>query len=138
MDKIELFKKGCLGTCWYGKYHYLEPWIGCEHNCLYCYAKYRIIIKKELIKRKISFNNPETLFDRKKLIEKIKKTAFSGKIKILKLSRFTDIFTPKYVSNGLSFEILEILALSPIERIIITTKGIPSNEIINIMKKKYQ
>ena len=40
-ESLELFSPGCLGTCWYGKYHYVEPWAGCSHGCQYCYARLR-------------------------------------------------------------------------------------------------
>ncbi|GAB4033715.1 MAG: hypothetical protein Fur0012_13610 [Elusimicrobiota bacterium] len=136
MEKLELFKKGCLGTCWYGKYHYLEPWAGCEHECFYCYARFRGAVKSGLKKIKASFSTPKTLFPRKELLKKIKSAAFSGRIKIVKLSRFTDIFTPRFVASGLSFEILDILSASPVERIIITTKGVPSPQILSLMESR--
>lgn len=136
MEKVELFKKGCLGTCWYGRYHYLEPWIGCEHDCFYCYARFRSAVKTGLKKIRAGFSSPKTLFPRRELLKKIKSAAFSGKIKIVKLSRFTDIFTPRFVDSGLSFEILDILSASPVERIIITTKGVPSPEILSLMASR--
>ncbi|NLI09525.1 MAG: hypothetical protein GX447_02060 [Elusimicrobia bacterium] len=136
MENLSLFSKGCLGTCWYGKYHYLEPWAGCSHGCFYCYARFRKSVKSALNKAKTSFENPVLLYDEEILLKKIKQKTHSEEIKIVKLCRFTDIFSEPFVKNGLSAEILSILASSKAERIIITTKGVPSREIEKIMAKK--
>ncbi|MBQ7568878.1 hypothetical protein IJT17_08745, partial [bacterium] len=47
--------------------------------------------------------------------------------------RFTDIFTPSFVANGLSYEIMAILAASKLDRVIITTKGVPDERTIELM-----
>lgn len=69
------------------------------------------------------------------LLEQIEKTANSGEISVLKLSRYTDIFTPLFVQNGLAYKVLEILAKSKIKRIIITTKGIPCEKTLELLAK---
>lgn len=134
-DKFELFKKGCLGTCWYGKYHYMEPWIGCSHNCPYCYARFRKNVNDKLKENGNIFSNPELFMTEKDLIDEIKKVSFSGEIEILKLSRFTDFFVPEFVKNGVVLEILKILVKSKIKRIIITTKGIGDDKIADLISK---
>lgn len=134
-NKFELFKKGCLGTCWYGKYHYMEPWIGCSHDCPYCYARFRKNVNYKLKEIKTTFTKPKLFMDERDLLNEIKKVSFSGKINILKLSRFTDFFIPEFIRNGLVLEILNILVKSKIKRIIITTKGIGDDKIANIIRK---
>ena len=133
MPEVELFSPGSLGTCWYGKYHYLEPWVGCEHNCPYCYSRSRISVRESLRKHGTKFDCPIPLLPPEQLLRAIDKEANSGLINIVKLSRYTDIFTPQFVQNGLSHAILEVLAKSKVKRIIITTKGLPSSEIIRLM-----
>ncbi|HNW35624.1 MAG TPA: hypothetical protein PKM25_11870 [Candidatus Ozemobacteraceae bacterium] len=132
-EKITLFTPGCLGTCWYGKYHYLEPWAGCEHDCDYCYARYRTAVAEKLEELGTSFEKPLPLSEPKKLLEEIRNRLAEGDIKIVKLSRYTDLFTPHHVSGGLSAEILKVLAESPIDRAIITTKGLPDAACIDVM-----
>ena len=131
-ETIELFSKGPLGTCWYGRYHYMEPWTGCEHSCPYCYARSRNIVLNTLEEKHTEFHNPVPLFPEPELLQKIKEKADSGEIDILKLSRYTDILTPSFVENGLSYRILKILAESKIRRIILTTKGVPDEKIIQL------
>ncbi|MGM9992762.1 MAG: hypothetical protein ACI376_07980 [Candidatus Bruticola sp.] len=132
-ESVKLFAPGSLGTCWYGKYHYLEPWIGCQHNCPYCYAKSRTAVNCTLKKLNTEFANPALLYPEDELMRRIYEESNSGDINILKLSRYTDIFTPKFVASGLSLEILKILCSSKIKRIIITTKGLPDKEIIKLI-----
>ena len=134
-EELKLFKPGCIGTCWYGKYHYLEPWAGCGHDCLYCYARFRGEVKNSLAKLKTGFNAPKPLFKESRLIEEIGKEAASGRIKILKLCRYTDIFTPSFAAGGLSHEIISSLVSSKVDRIIITTKGIPASNTLELIKK---
>ena len=133
MEKLELFAKGCLGTCWYGKYHYLEPWAGCGHDCPYCYARFRSPVTDKLKELNTVFTSPKPLYPEKELLERIAATANSGEVSILKLCRYTDIFTPEFVKNGLSFKILETLTASKVGRIIITTKGLPDKKIIDLI-----
>ncbi|MCR4820286.1 MAG: hypothetical protein K5838_04080 [Elusimicrobiales bacterium] len=134
-ETIELFSKGPLGTCWYGKYHYMEPWTGCEHSCPYCYARSRKIVLNTLEEKKTQFNRPVPLFPEEELLRRIKEKADSGEIDILKLSRYTDIFTPSFAGNGLSYQVIKTLAESKIRRIIITTKGIPDEQSLQLMEK---
>jgi len=129
---VKLFAEGCLGTCWSGRYHYLEPWIGCEHNCHYCYARFRNDVREALAQRNTSFEKPVAFFDEDRLIAEIARTVKSG-INIVKLSRYTDIFSPKFVENGLSHKVLKVLVESPVARVIITTKGLPDEKIIELL-----
>lgn len=137
-EKVTLLAPGSLGTCWYGKYHYLEPWVGCQHNCPYCYARSRVAVNNTLNYLQAKFDDPALLYPADELLRRIYEEANSGQINILKLSRYTDIFTPKFVEDGLSLEILKILATSPVKRIIITTKGLPSDEIIDLLGRYRQ
>jgi len=130
---MELFAPGCLGTCWYGKYHYMEPYIGCGFSCLYCYARFREQVSAEMQSRASRFDRPVTVLPLPELLAAIKKTANSGEVEIVKLSRFTDIFSPPFDADGTAVEILRALAESKVKRIIITTKGLPSKEAIKLM-----
>ncbi|MFZ2960160.1 MAG: radical SAM protein [Candidatus Ozemobacteraceae bacterium] len=129
---IELFSPGCLGTCWHGKYHYFEPWAGCSHDCDYCYARYREVVTATLADRGAMFEHPVPLLAPDLLVKTVRERLAIGDIKILKLSRFTDFFVPEFVENGLCRDLLEVLLESPVERIIITTKGVPDDEIIDL------
>lgn len=132
-ETIALFTPGCLGTCWYGKYHYLEPWAGCEHDCDYCYARYRSAVTGKLSELGTNFDKPLPLEEPGALIREIRTRLAGGDIRILKLSRYTDLFTPRHVASGLAAKILEVLAESPIDRAIITTKGLPDASCIEVM-----
>lgn len=134
-EKVELFAPGSLGTCWYGKYHYMEPWVGCQHNCPYCYARSRNAVLQSLSDCRAKFEDPVLQQPEDELLADIAKTANSGEINILKLCRYTDIFTPKFVENGLSLKIMKLIAgpESKIKRIIITTKGLPNEDLIEFM-----
>ncbi|MBF0362701.1 MAG: hypothetical protein HQK49_16900 [Oligoflexia bacterium] len=131
---VELCSPGALGTCWYGKYHYIEPYIGCAHNCLYCYACSREIVRNSLNQNKHQFKNPTLITNKDLLLKNLQDIANNNNLNIVKLSRYTDIFSPPFDTNGVAFQILETLALSKISRIIITTKGIASPQVIELMK----
>ncbi|KKU12116.1 MAG: hypothetical protein UX17_C0056G0002 [Parcubacteria group bacterium GW2011_GWC2_45_7] len=133
METLELFVPGCIGTCWYGKYHYMEPWAGCAHDCPYCYARFRSPVKNSVKNLGASFNGPRPLFPEAELLDRIEKEANSGKINILKLCRFTDMFTPEFVENGLAFKVLSVLVKSKVKRIIITTKGLPDAKLLGLI-----
>lgn len=135
MSGIELFSAGSLGTCWYGKYHYLEPWVGCEHACPYCYARSRNVVCESLSDLGTSFARPALLQPKEQLLANIREQANSGSIEIVKLSRYTDILTPMHVKDGLSWEILNILAESKVQRVILTTKGLPDEQLIELFCK---
>lgn len=130
---VELIAKGCLGTCWYGKYHYVEPWAGCEHNCHYCYARFRGEVQKSLQHLKTEFAVPQPLLPVDQLTSALKKGVTEHAVKIAKLSRYTDIFSPSLVAAGASFEVLRALAESAVERIILTTKGVPDARSLDLM-----
>jgi len=134
-DSFNLFEKGSLGTCWYGKYHYIEPWAGCAHDCAYCYARHRSVVASKLSENGNAFENPALLFPIDLLLEKIRDGIRENNVKILKLSRYTDFFTPSFVKDGTSAAVLETLCETPVERIIITTKGAPDDKIFDIMRK---
>jgi DNA repair photolyase len=133
--RLELCVKGCLGTCWYGKYHYVEPWAGCEHGCLYCYARFRKAVQTSLSELGTSYEKPVPLFPFDELPRRILETVTSMGVKIVKLSRFTDILTPSHVASGLSYEVLSALARSPVERVILTTKGVPDSKITGLIAR---
>ena len=135
VERVQLVAPGSLGTCWYGKYHYLEPWVGCEHNCPYCYARSRMAVRNSLAELGTNFANPQPLLPRQELLEAIERQANSGQVSIFKLSRYTDIFSPRFVADGLSYEILEILAKSRVSRVIITTKGAPDRQLLELLAR---
>lgn len=136
-DEEMFFVPGCLGTCWYGKYHYLEPFTGCEHDCTYCYGKGRADVTDLLTKLNTPFNQPQIGCSEQAALDQMKKEIDADqKIHTIKLSRYTDIFSKKFVDNGYSYKVLKLLAEHPqIKRIIITTKGIPNREIADLMIK---
>jgi DNA repair photolyase len=136
--EIELFTPGCLGTCWYGKYHYFEPWAGCGHDCPYCYARFRAPVKASLSRLGTPFEEPRTLYPEEELLRRTAERAASGEISILKLCRYTDIFTPSFVGSGLSLKLLDALTgpASRISRVIITTKGLPDKDIIDLIRSR--
>lgn len=136
--RVELFTPGCLGTCWHGKYHYFEPWVGCEHDCDYCYARYREGVRLTIEAMGSSFAVPVPLLPREKLLPAIRERLGRGDIKVLKLSRFTDFFVPAFATDGLAAEVLQALIDSPVERIIITTKGVPDPESLEMMARNGQ
>jgi DNA repair photolyase len=84
------------------------------------------------------FDKPAPLFDRADLLRNIHESIKSRGICTIKLSRYTDIFSPAFVKNGLSYEILKTLCEAEAKRIIITTKGVPSPEIVSLMEKYRQ
>lgn len=135
---IELFTPGCLGTCWHGKYHYFEPWAGCGHDCPYCYARFRGPVKAALSRLGTGFEKPRPLFPEEELLRVTAEKAASGEISILKLCRYTDIFSPPFVENGLALRLLDILTGpgSKISRVIITTKGRPDRAIMDLMRSR--
>ncbi len=135
-DKDTFFVPGCLGTCWYGKYHYMEPFTGCENDCVYCYAKGRNIIKKLLKEYNTAFEHPVIGCPQDEALAKMKAEIDADpKIHTIKLSRFTDIFSKSFVENGYSYKVLKLLVDHPqIKRIIITTKGIPDKRILDLIK----
>jgi DNA repair photolyase len=136
LQNIELITPGCISSCWAGNYHYLEPFVGCAYDCFYCYAKSRSIVKKALSERGAAFYKPVLFVDNKKeLLKLIRQEIISKKVKVLKLSRYTDIFTPPFSSDGTSFDILKTILKTSVERIIITTKGIPDNDTVDLMCK---
>ena len=133
MERVELFAPSALGTCWYGKYHYMEPWVGCAHSCPYCYARSRQAVNNSLQEKGNDFAQPALVMPRPQLLEAIEKGVNSGDMQILKLCRYTDIFTPGCVADGLSREIMEILAKSKLDRVIITTKGVPDQATLEVL-----
>ena len=132
-DRVQLFTPGSLGTCWYGKYHYLEPWVGCGHACPYCYARTRGAVGRTLEALGTTFEKPALLMERSRLLEEIARGANSGEIEIVKLCRYTDLFTPEHVADGLAAEILQVLAESRVRRVILTTKGLPDDRLLELM-----
>lgn len=135
--KKTFFVPGCLGTCWYGNYHYLEPFTGCEHDCTYCYGKGRSDVLDVLKELNTDFNSPQIGMTEEEALKTIKAEIDSDeKIHTIKLSRYTDIFSKKFVDNGYSYKVLKLLCEHPqIKRLIITTKGIPNEDIMTLIEK---
>lgn len=135
--KTHFFVPGCLGTCWYGNYHYLEPFTGCQHDCVYCYAKGRSDVTTRLADLHCPFTDPQIGMPRQEALAAMKKEIEADpKIHTIKLSRYTDIFCKKFVDDGYSLDVLTLLATHPqIKRIIITTKGVPNDAIMDLIRK---
>jgi DNA repair photolyase len=131
LDTVSLVSPGAIGSCWYGNYNYVEPWIGCDHGCLYCYARSREVVQNTLRIMGTRFEEPALLYEEAAISEIIIRDIKRYGVKTVKLSRYTDIFSPKFVSNGMSGDIIEALTRSGVERIIITTKGAPDQRIID-------
>ncbi|HBL18922.1 MAG: hypothetical protein A2X36_09875 [Elusimicrobia bacterium GWA2_69_24] len=134
-ETLELFVKGSLGTCWYGKYHYLEPWAGCAHDCHYCYARFRSPVTGKLAEFKSPYNQPRPLYPKDELLKKIREGVVADKVKTVKLCRYTDFFNPRFVEEGLALAVLEELFRSPVERVIVTTKGVPNQALLDLMAR---
>lgn len=132
MSEFELISDGCLGTCWYGKYHYIEPWVGCEFNCAYCYARFRTPVTKKLETLNTHFLKPVPLMDGDLLLKTLAKQIVERKVEIAKLSRYTDVFSPSMVKNGFSYQVFRTILESPVKRVILTTKGVPDNRIMDL------
>lgn len=131
MERVDIIKKGCIGTCWHGKYHYLEPWVGCENSCLYCYAQFRSEVHTELKRFNTVFSKPFLLG--KHDFQDVKYLLQDQNVNTLKLSRFTDIFSSSFVKNKQAYNLLKVLCESEVKRIIITTKGIPDEDILALI-----
>jgi DNA repair photolyase len=131
---LPLLQKGCLGTCWYGKYHYLEPWVGCGHGCHYCYARFRSPVADRLASDRTPFESPRPLFPPAELLRRIAEDVKDQDVRIIKLCRYTDILSPGYVRDGLAWEVLNVLVRSPVQRIILTTKGQPDGRILALLR----
>lgn len=134
-ETIELISKGYLTSCWGGKFYYLEPWVGCECDCHYCYKRSRQIVKNTLEQYSTAINHPVPLYPQAELLEKISKEIQKDNVNILVLGRYTDIFTPRFVKNGLAYKVLKTVCESQVKRIVITTKGVPSKNIIDLIKR---
>ncbi len=130
---IDLLTPGCLGTCWYGNYHYLEPWVGCEHDCDYCYARFRSNVAAAVAERKTTFERPALQMPLDEMCRRLSEDLARLQVKILKISRFTDFFSASTVERGWSKAVLETLTASSVPRVIITTKGVPDEACLSIM-----
>ncbi|MBF0312527.1 MAG: hypothetical protein HQK50_16535 [Oligoflexia bacterium] len=137
-NEVALISEGFLGSCWYGNYHYLEPWIGCNNDCIYCYARARGTVKNSLERfQDKAFAHPRPLYsDHEELCTKIKSEISKHTAKTLKLCRYTDFFTPSMQQENLPAKILQtICEETSVQRIIITTKCCPDQNSIEIMKR---
>ena len=134
-EPLRLVEKGSLGTCWYGKYHYVEPWVGCSHGCQYCYARLRTPVIDKLRELETVYENPRPLFPAQELPLRIANAVRREGVQIVKLCRYTDIMNPAFVQSGLTYEILSALAKSPVRRIIVTTKGLPDDRLLALMRE---
>lgn len=133
-EPLRLVEKGSLGTCWYGKYHYVEPWAGCSHGCHYCYARWRSPVTGKLQELGTTYDNPVPLFPAGELPGRIADEVRRQDVSIVKLCRYTDILNPAFVQNGLAWEVLSALARSSVRRIIVTTKGLPDDRLLALMR----
>jgi DNA repair photolyase len=131
-ETLDLVTAGCLGTCWYGKYHYIEPWAGCGYDCAYCYARSRSPVTNMLAELGTVFARPSALKG-DRLLEELAARVKAENVQIAKLSRYTDVLTPTMQERGTSLEVLKTLINSGVQRIIITTKGVPDHRIIEFM-----
>lgn len=94
----------------------LNPYLGCLHGCIYCYA---INFTAD---REASLNWGEVVAVRKNIIEKLKHDAQNLKKGVVGLSTITDPYQPIEAKYRLSRESLEIL-LSKGFRVSIQTKS---------------
>lgn len=131
---LRLVEKGSLGTCWYGKYHYVEPWVGCSHGCAYCYARLRTPVTDQLRELDTVYEDPRPLFPEPELPRRIADEVRRQDVRIVKLCRYTDIMNPAFVRSGLAWDVLDALAGSPVQRIIVTTKGLPDERLLALMR----
>ena len=134
-QRIDLLTKGCLGTCWYGKYHYLEPWVGCEHDCDYCYARFRKAVSDSIQVRGSVFARPVLQMPLPELKTRLAEDLVKEHVQILKISRFTDFFCSTTMQNGWTREVLEVILAAPVKRVIITTKGAPDEDSLKLMEQ---
>jgi DNA repair photolyase len=134
-DALRLVEKGTLGTCWYGNYHYVEPWAGCSHGCQYCYARWRSPVTAKLQELGATFENPAPLLPAQELPGRIADEVRRQGVSIVKLCRYTDIMNQAFVQSGLAWEVLSALARSPVRRIIVTTKGLPDDRLLALMRQ---
>lgn len=132
-DRLDLVKAGCLGTCWYGKYHYIEPWAGCSFDCAYCYARSRTNVTAKLRELETEFSKPALLVKGYEFSDELFRRVREENVEIAKLCRFTDVFNTDTVKSGASYEVLKTLLNAGVKRIIITTKGVPDGKIIDLM-----
>ncbi|MBI5209826.1 MAG: radical SAM protein [Elusimicrobia bacterium] len=132
---VELFAKGCLDACWYGAYHYVEPWVGCGHGCHYCYARFRGAVRNSLAARGAAYERPVPLLERKALLDSVRRGVKEHQVESVKLCRFTDIMNPAFVKDGLALGILEALLEGGARRMIITTKGLPDARIMDLISR---
>jgi DNA repair photolyase len=133
-EPLRLVEKGSLGTCWYGRYHTVEPWAGCGHGCQYCYARWRGPVTEKLRELGTAYENPVPLLPAAELPGRIVAEVKKQGVSIVKLCRYTDIMNPAFVQNGLAWEILDALAGSSVQRIIVTTKGLPDDRLLALMR----
>jgi len=134
-EPLRVVAKGSLGACWYGQYHYVEPWAGCSHGCQYCYARLRTPVIDKLRELDTVYENPRPLLPAAELPGRIAAEVRTQGARIVKLCRYTDIMTPAFVQSGLTYEILSALAKSPVQRIIVTTKGLPDGRLLALMRE---
>ncbi len=111
--------KGQLCTC--PPKYTLNPYTGCSHMCLYCYAtsyigRRRSLPKKDAIRRVLS--------DLKKIDKSL----------IINLSTSSDPYPPEEASQNLTRRILEILTRAGC-RVLITTKGTLFERDIDILRE---
>lgn len=134
-EALALVTPGCLGTCWYGRYHYVEPWVGCAHDCAYCYARTRRPVTAALAARGHAFARPQPFLPAAELPRRLREEVTRMGVEVVKLSRYTDIFSPPFLADGTSLAVLQALVDSPVRRIILTTKGAADAAVLALMAR---
>lgn len=132
--KLDLFTVGG-NLCWPGNYHYLEPWVGCDNNCHFCFARFRHVVKDKMQELGSTYGKPVTLFSADELLCKIREEASTNRFNMVRPSRFTDFFSRRFVDSGLSYEILDIFMKTDIPLFGICTKGVPDQKIMDLIVK---
>lgn len=134
-DPLQLVVPGTPGACWRCRYHSIEPWVGCGHGCQYCSARFSALVAGRLQELGTGFENPVPLLPAAELPGRIVDEVRRKGIRAAVLCRYTDILAPAFLQNGLAWEILSALARSPVERIVLTTKGLPDDRILALLRE---
>ena len=92
-------------------------------------------MKAKLSELATAYEKPVALYPDDELPRKILEGVSAQRVRIVKLCRFTDILSPSFVSDGRSLAVLEALVRSPVERVILTTKGVPDERIIGLISR---
>ena len=134
-DPLQLIMPGTPGGCWRCRYPSIEPWAGCGFGCQYCSARFCAPVTARLRELGTGFENPVALFPAPELPGRIADAVRRQGLRAVELCRWTDIMVPATVQNGLAWEILSALARSPVQRIVLTTRGLPDDRILALLRE---